>query len=84
MLIFIALAAKHRRNLFKSDTKQAFLNRDMGEEKICFRLRDWWPEKVPARLRFAAHEEDVWDSAGGETVAREDLDVDGGALLPSV
>jgi hypothetical protein len=29
--LFIAIAAKHRLNLFKSDTKQAFLNGDIGD-----------------------------------------------------
>ncbi len=28
--LFIAIAGKHRLNLFKSDTKQAFLNGDLG------------------------------------------------------
>ena len=45
--LFVALAAKHRLNLFKSDTKQAFLNGDMGNEKIYIRPPDWWQEKVP-------------------------------------
>jgi hypothetical protein len=44
--LFVALEAKHRLNLFKSDTKQAFLNGDMGDEKIYIRPPDWWPEKV--------------------------------------
>ena len=29
--LFVAIAAKHRLNLFKSDTKQAFLNEDICE-----------------------------------------------------
>ena len=41
-----AIAAKHGLNLFKSDTKQAFLNGDIGEEKIYVRPPDWWPEHV--------------------------------------
>ena len=32
--LFVAIAAKYGLNLFKSDTKQAFLNGDIGEEKI--------------------------------------------------
>ena len=47
VLLFIALAAKHRLNLFKSDTKQAFLNGDMGEEKILISPPAWWSVKVP-------------------------------------
>ncbi len=46
VLLFIALAAKHRLNLFKSDTKQLFLNGNISEEKIYIRLPDWWPEKM--------------------------------------
>ncbi len=34
MRLFIAIAAKHRLNLFKSDTKQGFLNGDICDEKI--------------------------------------------------
>jgi hypothetical protein len=32
--LFVAIAAKHRLNLFQSNTKQAFPNGDIGEEKI--------------------------------------------------
>ncbi len=45
--LFIAIAAKHRLNLFKSDTMQAFLNGDIGDEKIFVCPPDWWPEHVP-------------------------------------
>ncbi len=34
VLLFVAIVAKHRLNLFTSDMKQAFLNGDMGEKKI--------------------------------------------------
>ena len=45
--LFIAIAAKHQLNLFKSDTKQAFLNGEIGKEKIYgVRPPDWWPEHV--------------------------------------
>jgi hypothetical protein len=37
--------AKHSLNLFKS-AKQAFLNRDIRDEKIYERPPDWWPEHV--------------------------------------
>jgi hypothetical protein len=40
------MAAKHSLNLFKSDTKQAFLNGDIWDEKICVSPPDWWPEHV--------------------------------------
>ncbi len=44
-----ASAAKHRLNLFKSDTKQALLNgdHDISDEKIYIRPPYWLPEKVP-------------------------------------
>ncbi len=34
MLLFITLTAKHQLKIYKSDTKQEFLNGNMGEEKI--------------------------------------------------
>ena len=37
------ICGKHGLNRFKSDTKQAFLNGDIGEEKIYVRPPDWWP-----------------------------------------
>ena len=47
VLLFVGIAAKYRLNLVKSNTKQAFLNGDIGEEKIFVRAPDWWPEHVP-------------------------------------
>ncbi len=47
VLLFVALAGMHQLNLFKSDTKQAFLNDNMCEEKIYIPPLDWSPEKVP-------------------------------------
>ena len=32
--LFVAIAAQHGLTVFKSDTKQAFLNGDIGDEKI--------------------------------------------------
>ncbi len=44
----MAIAAKHGFTVFKSDTKQAFLNGEIGDEKIYIRTPDWWrPERVP-------------------------------------
>ena len=45
--LFMVIAAKHCLNLFKSDTKLAFLHGDIGDEKIYVRPPDWWPEHVP-------------------------------------
>ena len=33
--------------LLKTDTRQAFLYGDMGDEKVYIRPPDWWPEPVP-------------------------------------
>ena len=35
--LFMAIAAKHHLTVFKSDTKQAFLNGEIGDEKIYIR-----------------------------------------------
>ncbi len=47
MRLFLAIAAKHHLNLFKSDAKQAFLNGDICEDKLCDCPTDWWLEHVP-------------------------------------
>ncbi len=43
----VAIAAQNRTKLLKSDTKQAFLTGDFGDEKIHMRPPDWWPESLP-------------------------------------
>jgi hypothetical protein len=43
----VAIAAQYRCKLLKTDTKQAFLNREIGDEKIYIRPPDWWPEPAP-------------------------------------
>ncbi len=45
--LFMAIAAKHGFTVLKSDTKQAFLNGKIRDEKICIRTPNWWPEQVP-------------------------------------
>ena len=45
--LFMAIAAKYGLNLFKSDTKQAFINRDIGDEFFFVWAPDWWQEHVP-------------------------------------
>ena len=39
--LFMATAAKYWLNLFKSNTKQAFLNGDIGNDKSFVRAPDW-------------------------------------------
>ncbi len=45
----MAIAAKHGIKVFKSDIKQAFLNGEIGDEKIYISAPNWWPdsERVP-------------------------------------
>ncbi len=43
----VAIAAQYECKLLKTDTKQAFLNGEIGDEKIYIRPLDWWPEPVP-------------------------------------
>ncbi len=43
----VAITAQDRCKMLKTDTKQAFLNGEIGDEKIFFRPPDWWPEPVP-------------------------------------
>ena len=76
--LFMAIAAKYGLNLFKSDTKQAFLNGDIGKEKLFVRAPDWWPDSraCPAWMRAAADEEHVRYSTSSSTVACEDINMD--------
>ncbi len=46
VLLFFVIAAKYRLNLFKSDTTQAFLNGDIGDEKKSISSPDWWTKRV--------------------------------------
>ena len=41
------IAARANLSVYKTDTKQAFLNADIGKEVIYIRPPDWWPEQVP-------------------------------------
>jgi hypothetical protein len=45
--MFLAKSAQLGLSVFKSDTKQAFLNGDIGTELLYIRPPDWWPELVP-------------------------------------
>ncbi len=44
--LFVAIAAKHHLNLVKSDTKQAVLNGEIGQDNIYVHPLDWWREHV--------------------------------------
>ena len=46
--LLAAIAAEHGCPLLKTDTRQAFLYGEMGEEEqIYIRPPDWWPEPIP-------------------------------------
>jgi hypothetical protein len=45
-LFMAMIAAKHGLTVFRSDTKKAFLNGEIGDEKIYIRAPDLWPERV--------------------------------------
>ena len=42
----MSIAAQNGLKVFKSDTKQAFLNGEKGEEQVYVSAHDWWPEPV--------------------------------------
>ena len=45
--MILAMGAKHRAFMMKSDTKQVFLNSEIGTAVLYIRPPDWWPEPVP-------------------------------------
>jgi hypothetical protein len=45
--LLAAIAAEYGCPLLKTDTKQAFRYKDMGDYKVYIRLPDWWPEPIP-------------------------------------
>ena len=45
--LLAAIAAEHGCPLLKTDTRQAFLYGDMGDDVVYIRPPDWWPEPIP-------------------------------------
>ena len=45
--LLLALAAANGAKVIKTDTKQAYLYGDMGDDVVYIRPPDWWPEPVP-------------------------------------
>ena len=69
------LAARENLNVYKTDTKQAFLNAEMGDEVIYIRAPDWLPEQVPyGHVLQLKH---VLNSSSRQTMARANLIMDG-------
>ena len=44
--MILAMGAKHEAFMMKADTKQAFLNGEIGDEALYIRPPDSWPERV--------------------------------------
>ena len=43
----LALAAAEGAKVIKTDTKQAYLYGDVGDDVVYIRPPDWWPEPIP-------------------------------------
>jgi hypothetical protein len=43
----MAIAAANGHKIYKTDTKQAFLYGNMGEDSVYLHPSDWWPEPNP-------------------------------------
>ncbi len=70
--LMVAIAAHHGYKLLKTDTKQAFLNGEIGDEKIYIRARTSSSRTCPV-----ADEEHVRNSAGSPSMASENFWMDG-------
>jgi hypothetical protein len=44
--LLLAIAAANGAKVIKTDTKQAYLYGDMGDDVVYIRSPDWWPEPV--------------------------------------
>ena len=76
-----AIAAEHGCNIYKTDTKQAFLYGDLEvDEPIYIKPPDWWFEPVPEShvLQLSFVEGCIRYGAGCSSVAYEDIVLDGG------
>ena len=72
------LSARENLNVYKTDTKQAYLNADMGTEIIYIRAPDWWPEQIPYGhvLQLMKSMYGTIHSASRQTMARANLIMD--------
>ncbi len=78
--LLMTIAASSGTGAFKYDTSQAFLYCDV-EQDLYSHAPDWWPEHIPEGycLNFEAQEDYLRDEAGSSRMARQALDMDGGA-----
>jgi hypothetical protein len=70
----MAIAAANGHKLYKTDTKQAFLYGDMGEDIVYLHPPDWWPESIPACP--APSQEHLWHQTNGAKMAQSYFRVD--------
>jgi hypothetical protein len=47
--LLLAIAAEHGCKMMTTDTQQAFLYGDMGDDVVYTWPPDWWPEPLPER-----------------------------------
>jgi hypothetical protein len=45
--LLTAIGAEHGCKIYKTDTSQAFLYGDMGDDKVYIRPPAWWQEEIP-------------------------------------
>ena len=45
--LLMAITASNGHKIYKTDTKQAYLYGDMGDDVVYLRPPDWWPEPIP-------------------------------------
>ena len=78
--LMTAIAAEHGCNIYKTDTKQAFLYGDLEEdEPMYIKPPDWWFEPVPeGHVLQLLKAVCLWYCAGSLSVAYEDIDLDRG------
>ena len=77
-----AIAAEHGCNIYKTDTKQAFLYGDLeDDEPIYITPPDWWLEQIPEGHVVpcpTTAQGSLRNGSGCSQTAHEDLEVDGG------
>ena len=60
-IFLLALAAAEGAKGIKTDTKQAYLYGNMGDDVVYIRPPDWWPEPIQACCPTLEH---LWHAAG--------------------
>ncbi len=71
--LLLALAAANGDKVIKTDTKQAYLYGNMGDDVVYTRPPDWWPEPVPEGHLLKAFMEPGRQSKSGVNIYRAGL-----------